>query len=101
MFLPYCLQKQPDGRYAVLNRDYKPLGFTTAEELNYASYPILVKLRMRPATAAKLSFKGDPDVNSIFLYSDGSVPTRSAAHMRSYLEKLALLAKLRILRERR
>lgn len=101
VFLPYCLKKQADGRYVVLNRDYKPLGFVTRNEVEYAKYPILAKLRIRPATAAKLSFKGDPNVNAIFLYSDGSVPTQSAAHMRAYLERLALLAKLRIVRERR
>ena len=37
------LQKQPDGRYAVLNREYKPVGFCTRKYVTYEEYPVLVK----------------------------------------------------------
>ena len=97
VFFPYCLKKQEDGRYAVLNREYKPVGFFTREHITYADYPVLVKLKgLTPAKAAKLSWKGEKQVDEIFLYNDGCVPTHSKEKMRAYLEKLELLAKLSV-----
>lgn len=32
-FMPYCLKKHPDGRYAVLNRKYKPVGMVTDDQI--------------------------------------------------------------------
>jgi hypothetical protein len=29
IYLPYCLDKQADGSWLVLNREYKPVGFNT------------------------------------------------------------------------
>ena len=75
--MPYCLQKQPDGKYLVLNRGYKPFGFKTSDHVKYEDYPICLQLKgIGPATAAKLSYKGSDDVNAIFLYNDGWIPTR-------------------------
>src|SRR5260221_5404308 len=45
VFLPYCLQRQADGRYAVLNRQYEPVGFFTSDHVAYEAYPILVKIK--------------------------------------------------------
>jgi hypothetical protein len=96
IFLPYCLQKQPDGRYAVLNREYKPVGFYTRGHVEYADHPVLVKFKgLTKAKAAKLSAKGDPDPDEIFLYNDGCVPTHTSAHMKAYLAKIEILAKLK------
>ncbi len=99
IFLPYCIKKLPDGRYVILNRRYKPLGFTTYDYIVYESLPILVKLRgLRPSMAAKLSFKGDRNTEEIFLYNDGCVPTRNKNHMDAYLERLKILAALKVSR---
>lgn len=51
--------------------------------------------RLVPATVAKLSWKGSRDVEAIFLYNDGCVPTVNAKNMEKYLERLNLLAKLK------
>ena len=97
VFMPYCLQKQEDGRYAVLNREYKPVGFFTGDYIKYDEHPVLVKIKgLTPAKAAKLSYQGDNDTNFIYLYNDGCKPTRSKRDMDSYLEKLALLAKMSV-----
>ena len=45
VFLPDCLQKQEDGHYAVLNREYKPVGFYTRNWVKYEKHPVLVKLK--------------------------------------------------------
>ncbi|MGH8237128.1 MAG: hypothetical protein ACREXP_08915 [Steroidobacteraceae bacterium] len=81
----------------MLNREYKPLGFRTKDSVNYAGYPICVKLRgLRAATGAKISYRGSPDLDVIYLYNDGCIPTDSAAHMTAYLKRLAVFAKLKV-----
>jgi hypothetical protein len=94
---PYCLQRQADGSYVVLNREYKPLGFKTNAHIDYAGYPIAVKLkRMTAKTAKKLSCDGSANLTSIYLYNDGCVPTRSRKNMQQYLARLEILAKLKV-----
>ncbi|MGA7124400.1 MAG: hypothetical protein WBY94_30135 [Polyangiaceae bacterium] len=95
--LPYCLQRLDDGRYVVLNRDYKPLGFRTREHITYENYPIAVKLAgLTKKLAAKLSCEGSDELAKIFLYNDSTVPTKDAKSMTAYLGRLAVLAKLKI-----
>lgn len=97
VFLPYCLQKQEDGRYAVLNREYKPVGFYTSDWVKYEEHPVLVKLKgLTKAKAVKLSDKGDADLDCIYLYNDATNPVRNKVNMRAYLTKLEMLAKLSI-----
>jgi hypothetical protein len=93
VFMPYCLQRLEDGRYVVLNRYYKPLGLDN-RHFDYDDYA--VKLRITAKGAAKLSFKGSEDVNNIYLYNDGSIPTRGAAAMKAYLGRIATLMKLKV-----
>lgn len=60
-------------------------------------YPVCVELKgIGSVTAAKLSSKSDSNTDAIFLYNDGCVPTESAEHMKSYLERLTILAKLKV-----
>lgn len=96
LFMPYCLDRQPDGRYAVLNRKYKPLGFDTQEWVDYADYPILVSCKaLTPDKAGQLSVTGSTDIDRIYLYDDSTIPTQSADAMRAYLTKLGIFAKLK------
>jgi hypothetical protein len=95
VFYPYCLQKQKDGRYAVLNRKYKPIGFTTSEWVNYEDYPVLVTLKgLGQPTAALLSDNGD--VETIYLYDDATNPVLSKENMQAYFDKLEILARLSV-----
>lgn len=97
IFLPYCLEKQANGSYVILNRNYKPIGFNTTESVVFAQYPISVKIPgIKPAVAAKLSISRGLDTKKIFLYDDQTVPTRSKKNMTAYLNKLEILAKLKL-----
>jgi hypothetical protein len=97
VFLPYCLQKLPDGRWVVLNREYKPLGFRTDDFVTYEDYPICVELKgIGPATFEKLSYEGSQHKDCIYLYNDACIPTNSEEHMDAYLKKIRKLAKLKI-----
>ena len=92
---PYCLEKLEDGSYIVLNRDYSPVGFATGGFVGHKGFPHRVRISgLGPATAAKLSHNKSPDVGTIFLYNDGSVPTQNGANMAAYLKRLAILMKL-------
>src|SRR5687767_9310467 len=92
--LPYCLQRMEDGRYVVLNREYKPLGFQTYDFINYRDFPMAVRFkRLTPRVAAKLSSRGSANLDRIFLYHDGCIPTDSPAKMRLYLNRIAILAR--------
>ncbi|MBD2246642.1 hypothetical protein [Nostoc sp. FACHB-888] len=96
VFLPYCLEKQSDGRYVVLNREYKPVGFKTREHIEYQDY-ISVELKgIGLATVAKLSYNSDSNTDRIYLYNDGCVPTESPEYMKNYLKRLEILAKLKV-----
>ncbi len=97
VFLPYCLKKQSDGRYVVLNREYKPIGFKTRENIKYEEYPICVDLKgIGSATTTKLSYKGDSNTDEIYLYNNSCVPTANAEHMKNYLKRLEILAKFKV-----
>lgn len=44
-----------------------------------------------PAKLAALNIRGEGKASQIWLYDDDTIPTRSAANMKAYLEKLATL----------
>ncbi|SDW10370.1 hypothetical protein [Thiocapsa roseopersicina] len=97
VFMPYCLDKQQDGRYAILNREYKPVGFFTKEWIKYADYPVLVDLKgLGPKTVEKLSYDGSSDPNRIYLYDDRTAPNRGDQNMKEYLKRLSILAMLKV-----
>ena len=95
--LPYCLKLQACGRYVLLNREYKPLGFYTRGYINYGDFPVLITMRMTPQKAAKISCGNYANVSEIFLYDDGCIPINSFENWRAYTERLLELSSLRIL----
>ena len=100
VYFPYCIEKQADGTWVVLNRQYKPVGFNTGDFIRYEEFPISAKLKgIGPRVMKKLSYSGEAQGDRVYLYNDGCVPTHSTADMNSYLKKLAILAKLGLERE--
>lgn len=97
-FLPYCLDQQPDGRYAVLNRRYKPVGMTTASSdfVRYQDHPCLVRLPgLTVKVARQLSCDASEDLQRVYLYRDGTCPTTSDANWAAYAQRLQILAALK------
>ncbi|MCK5770916.1 hypothetical protein [Algiphilus sp.] len=93
---PYCLLREPDGTYVVVNRRYKPIGFCTDEWIDYGAHPVRTTRKLSRAAAAKLDCDGRTGGDRIYLYNDGCIPTSSAQHMQSYLERLAVLMRVRL-----
>lgn len=97
VYMPYCIDRMKDGKYVVLNRTYRPLGFITHDHIRYDEYPIAAEFtKLGEKTAAKLSWNGNTDLSRIYLYNDSTNPLRSDENMANYLERLKILAKLKI-----
>lgn len=95
-FMPYCIQRLKDGRYIVLNRQYKPLGTFSGEWVDYDTHHSACKLKITPAAAKKIAWNGSDNLDVIHLYNDGTVPTSSPEHLRAYFQRLSVLMHLKI-----
>lgn len=97
VFLPRVLLRQADGSYVVCNRRYKPVGLTITEHVDYAQYPVRVKIRgLTKATARLLSFNGSDNLQLVALYDDTCVPTDSAQNWAAYSARLERLSRLKV-----
>lgn len=95
--LPYCLQRQEDGRCFVLNRNHQPIC-----HLNNARTEVRHKFCLKglgPATQRKLCVHGVGG-DRIYLYNDGCIPTASRDNWDKYQHKLAILARFETREER-
>lgn len=98
---PYCLKKQDGGSYVILNRSYKPLGWTISGWVRYDEYPISVEfIDLTADKIAKLDYRGQSDGHEIFLYNDGCVPTATSEDMDAYLQRLSILMSLKTKEQR-
>jgi len=93
--MPYCIHRTADGRYIVLNRNYKPLGVQTGDWVTYENHPSAVELNITKIRAAKLDCQGRENTDRIYLYNDGCIPTDGDAHMKAFLGRLSVLMKLK------
>ncbi len=95
IYLPYCLEKQEDGLFVVLNREYKPVGFNTNRYIKYGDYPVSVKIRLTKPTMKKLSYNGEGMRwdNKIYLYNGGLLS--DPYELQQYFKRLALLVRLK------
>ena len=97
IYMPYCLQRLKDGRYIVLNRHYKPLGVISRDWVTYEDHPSALPITgLTVARAKKLSWAESDDLDCIYLYNDGCIPSDSDEYWKAYSERLKLLATLQI-----
>lgn len=70
VYMPYCLERLKDGRYLVVNREYKPVGFFTEAAIpNREEYPVACAiLGITPEVATQLSWNGDKNIDKIYLH---------------------------------
>ncbi len=96
IYFPYCLEKQEDNSWVILNRNYKPIGINTAEFIDYREFPVSATPRsLTTTTLKKLSYDGTAE-DKIYLYNDDTNPLASQKNMESYLTKLAILTKIQL-----
>lgn len=97
IYMPYALLRVVDDppRYVIVNRHYKPLGQVSKQFVDYHAHAVYLR-GLTPRVAVKLSYDQNPNLKSIYLYNDLCAPTRSVVHMQAYLERLAVLARIRL-----
>ena len=100
--LPYCIQKTSDGKWLLLNRNYKPLG-TVGKEIwvDYDSHPDRVALDHRSVAALKklavYEIEDQPeDPGILYFYKDGDTIADTDAAWNSYAKVLQAVAKARV-----
>ena len=96
---PYCLRKEKDGSWVLLNRLYTPVGFATKAWIMPEDYPVSVRIRrLTDQDIQRLSYNGEGVTagRKIYLYGDSCNPEDSAKNMTAYLEKLGILMKRQI-----
>lgn len=100
--LPYCLKKQEDGTYLVLNREYKPLSFKTRyNDFLEQDLPIYLKIKgLTKKKIEKIISIGEGaciqnEGTDIFLYNDDSNPFYKKGRA-DYFKRLEILMELRI-----
>jgi len=95
VFMPYCLQRQENGLYAILNRNYKPVGVATTGILRLKDHPGLVNLKgLTAKKASKISFEGLSDLDAIYLYDGGNAPESNTKRWEGYNICLKELSKI-------
>lgn len=90
---PYCIQRLSDGRFVVLNRNYKPLG----HHGRYFDYELYGQnIRIDEDTAEALSFNGSRDATRIYLFNDQTSPLDRPPKsvLAAYRKRVDLLLKL-------
>lgn len=68
----------------------------TKKHLTYSDYPIeFYFARFSAKTAEKISWNNSPNLDDIFLYNDGCIPTVSSKNTQEYFIRLSHLLKLK------
>src|SRR5215831_17480923 len=86
----YCAHKCRDGKYILLDRFYKPVGWIGDVWADYEAWPRRFAVQITPQMAAKMSYKGSDDVDRIWFFNDSCPPWRDDKNRKAYLKRLEL-----------
>jgi len=113
IYYPYCIKMISERKIVVLNRNYKPLGYTSRLYVDYNDYAVPIKMTKTLIEKISVHFqeykeclpiltkrrdrllKSHNDYLArgfVFLYDDCTNPAKSKKHMDVYLKKLGFLA---------
>lgn len=90
---PYCIRHLEGDRYIILNRNYKPLGQTSFEYVDYNKHPSVVHLKITEKQAEKLSYDGLIKSDYIYFYDDKEQILSNPTAFNNYMSKVKLLVK--------
>jgi len=100
VYLPYCLKRLSNGSHIAVNRESKPLGVRAWDWVHYDEWADDHAIDgITHSVARKLSVDGSENLESIYLYRDGSVPTLSRDAWEDYSRRLEILAGLQFLND--
>lgn len=88
--IPYCFKALPDGRFILLNRDYKPLGIaggTCDPFVDYEAFGAHIVKDDSSIIAAAMTMKCCPH-DSIYFFRDSCPPWAGKRHAVALLDKM-------------
>ena len=90
---PYCLKRMDDGSWVVLNRNFKPIGITTTDRVDYTAVPVSFRSkRLTPRVLRMLSHELNPkSLNHVYMYDKNAPPERDPIRLHLYMQKLQIL----------
>jgi hypothetical protein len=88
--LTYCAHRRGDGKYILLDRDYKPMGWKGDGWADYDAWPSAFSVKITPEMAAKLSHDRSADLEWIWFYNDGCPPWGHPDHRTDYQMRLEM-----------
>jgi hypothetical protein len=95
-FLPYCIRQIKNGLFVILNRERLPLGVTDINASRDNEQHAVRLTGLDANTAKRLSARGSSDLDEIYLYNDGCIPTSDKKSSEAYFARLLILSNLRI-----
>lgn len=95
--LPYCLHLIPGGKYALLNRQYSPLGDGSFHGTVWGSSNELARAApwLTKDMAARMSYKHSFCTDKVYFYNDDLCPWEGNRKTISYLIRLSTVSKTR------
>lgn len=93
---PYAMVRNPSGTWTLLNRNYKPLGTTTKDHVEYDDLNHSLKLSDAAISKLPLYNPGTAAEDTRYFYSSDEHPFNSKQDMEQYLSLLAQLMKLTV-----
>ena len=90
--LPYCIMHIDNDRYIILNRNYKPLGQTSFDYVDYKKHPSVIHIKITEKQAKKLSYDGLIKSDCIYFYDNSDTVLRNPQAFNDYVARLKLLA---------
>jgi hypothetical protein len=99
--LPYCLQRIEDGSWIVLNRNYKPIGATSRDRIDYMAAPgrLMIDGRTLEPLARRMhnvERDGAGKPVRMWLYDDGNQPSKDKSTLDEYLYRLGFVANAKV-----
>jgi hypothetical protein len=89
---PYCIQHLGGDKYIILNRNYKPLGQTSFDYVDYEKHPSVIHMKITKKQATKLSYDGLIKSDYIYFYDNSDKVLRNPQTFNDYIVRLKLLA---------
>ncbi|MCK6690972.1 MAG: hypothetical protein L6Q97_02595 [Thermoanaerobaculia bacterium] len=100
--LPYGIERNDKNEWMAFNREYKPLGWSTTEWVEYEKYPVFAKykdltdaklLKIASETPGAVVKDQDGKIIRAFLYDDNTNPVDNPKYWPAYFERIKSLSK--------
>jgi hypothetical protein len=102
--LPYGIERNDNGEWTVFNRGYHRLGSnspgTGNEKFIYTKYAYLSKNTLLKLAEGRVVYDENNEIVKIWLYDSKTKPTTNPRNWEKYSEKLKLLSKLQVKKQK-